>query len=307
VDVAALLAVLLIFTRRNAHTVQSFHNELDHVWLIVKQGATVLAQATVPFGNAQRLPVLLPMAVIALLAFVRWRVTRSPELRRWLTVAGLSLVATAAGYAVFVPADAYYSPLTAGLGNRTNVVAALGLIPLVYSVAMLAGLLIFERPRLGMRAAAACAAAAGLLIGIGYVHDLRADEGRWDRAFTMEQQALGVMRGAVQHPPPNSTLYSFGWPGFATPGVSVFSASWDLNGAVKLQWHDPSLQGYPVLGPVTCGSTGLTVPTEPVANPYGRIFFVDIPSGAVAQIRSKAQCVAASQRFHPGIGVAAPS
>jgi hypothetical protein len=307
VDVAVLAAMLLIFTSRNTHPVQNFHTQVLHAKTMLTQGLTVLAQAAVPFGQAQRAPVLVPAAVIVCLAAWRWVQTRAPELQRWLVTAGLALMVIVAGYAVFIPADPYYSPLSIGLGNRTNVVSALGLITLVYSIAVLAGLLLSERTRVVRRGAMLAGALAAIVIGVGYLHDLRADEARWDRAFRMEEQALGVMRGAVKHPPANATLYSFDWPGFATPGVTVFSTFWDLNGAVKLQWHDGSLRGYPVLAPVTCGPTTLKVPADPTPKPYGNVFFIDIPAGVGVRIRSRAQCLAATQRFHPGIAVAAPS
>jgi hypothetical protein len=307
VDAAVLAAMLLTFTPRNSHPVQSFHTQVLHAKTMLTQGLTVLSQAAVPFGQAQRLPVLLPMVAIVALAAWRWARTRALELQRWLVMACLSAMVIVAGYAVFIPADPYYSPLRIGLGNRTNVVSALGLIPLVYSVAVLAGLLLFQRMRLAGTAAALTGALVAVVVGLGYLHDLRADETRWDRAFLMEEQALGVMRGVVKHPPRNATLYSFDWPGFATPGVTVFSTFWDLNGAVKLQWHDGSLQGYPVLAPVTCGPTTLKVPADPVAKPYGNVFFIDIPMAAGERIRNRAQCIAATQRFHPGIAVAAPS
>src|SRR5262249_54743645 len=49
VDVGVLVVLLLVFTRRNSHDVQSLHTQLEHVKLMVEQGLTVFAQAVVPF------------------------------------------------------------------------------------------------------------------------------------------------------------------------------------------------------------------------------------------------------------------
>jgi hypothetical protein len=187
-----------------------------------------------------------------------------------------------------------------------NVLAALGLVVLLYSLLMLAA-------RLALRAlprwrswAPAVAALGATILGIGYLDILDDDKAAYDQAYAAEREVLGVVRAHIPNPPDHSTIYTFGHPAYWRPGVPVFAATWDLNGALKLQWHDPTLNGYPAVPGTTfvCGRNGL----HPAGNgygpsagsPYGLAFFVDVAGNRAMRIDSPRACRSAVEEFRPG-------
>ncbi|HEX8856972.1 MAG TPA: hypothetical protein VF752_15360, partial [Thermoleophilaceae bacterium] len=308
-DVGLIGLTLLLVTRSGNHEIQTFAQMRHHVKLIADQGVTVFARTVVPFGDPARWLVAGVVAAILVAALVVWARTRDRMLRRWLVVAGVAVWGVVVGYAMFIPADAYYSPLTAGLGNRTNVLASIGLVTLVYSAAIIAGTLLARGMRAERRSptllAAGAAALVAIVIGVGYAQDLEHDIDRWDTAYQMENSVITVLRGTLKHPPHGSTIYTFQAPGFYTPGVPVFSASWDLNGAVKMHFHDRTLAAFPVLAPLACGATTVTSTVGMPPASYGNAVFVNIASGQAEQIMSRKQCESALKRFRPGVFEAA--
>jgi hypothetical protein len=98
--------------------------------------------------------------------------------------------------------------------------------------------------------------------------------------------------------------YAFNFPTFTAPGVPVFAWIWDLPGAMKVTFRDPSIAGFPILPGTTwqCNKKGLfpvspygTGPGEGAA--YGAAFFVDVTAGVKERIDSKAECQSAQRRF----------
>jgi hypothetical protein len=87
----------------------------------------------------------------------------------------------------------------------------------------------------------------------------------------------------------------------------VFAWIWDLPGAMKMTFRDPSIAGFPILPgtPWKCNKKGLypdsvygTGPGEGAT--YGNAFFVDVKAGVKQRIDSKAECESAQKRFKPG-------
>jgi hypothetical protein len=283
---------------------------LDHAELILEQGLSVIAGAALPFGTPRKETVLTLLALVAIAGgLVAWLLPRGDtargELRRWLLMIVAGVLLSAAGWAILIPADPYYSPLTAGLGNRSNVMAAFGIVLLVYSVAAVAGVLVFRGLPGWRGGAAGIAALAGVVIGWGYVDRTRDDIERWDMAYAEEQRILGLIRAGLPDPPDHSVVYLFGHPAFYAPGVPVFAAEWDLRGALKLVYRDPTLEGYPQMsGGMACTATTV-YPTGEGYGPaqgarYGRAFFVDAQTSTVLRVTDRRVCRKALERFKPG-------
>jgi hypothetical protein len=217
-------------------------------------------------------------------------------------------VLLAAAYTIYIPADPYYVPLQAGVGNRVNVLAAIGLVVIAVAVVMLAATLIgsLVPNGRGSLVATGLASLALLLIAAGYVDRARADAGDYDRAFTSEQAVLGLVRSKLPPPPHGSTIYVVGAPIFQAAGVPVFASGWDFHGAVNYLYSDRSLIGYPILPGVTfvCGPTSV-YPTGGGFGPgngavYGRAFLVNVTTQSVAALRDTKSCTAAAAAAVPG-------
>jgi hypothetical protein len=198
-----------------------------------------------------------------------------------VALAGLGALAVAAGYALFVPAAPYYEPLAPGTTNRMNVLAAVGLVLIVYALVRL----LIRRPAL---AAALC-----LLIGAGYVVKVAGDEGGWQRSAQLQAQILR----ALPDPGGRVTFYTFGMPTFAAPGVPVFSLPFDLKAALRLKYHTHRVAAYPMASDtaIHCAPE-LVYPSGGTFSqihgaPYGEAFFVDVPERRVIPIRSRADCL----------------
>ena len=216
------------------------------------------------------------------------------ELLAWLYAAAGGLVVVLAGWAVLAPADPYYSPGVLGVGNRINVVAGLGLVLLAVALVRMAATLAFSAlPADRRRASAVVTVLVAAAIGGAYLDRLGADRGDWWRARRAEGFVLGQLGVSIARPPAGSTVIARGFPFYQAPGVPVFAASWDLDGAVKLLWKDPSLVAWPSPpGGLLCGAGGVAVAEVAANRParYGRTFLVDLARGTAVPIDSQRRC-----------------
>jgi hypothetical protein len=311
VDVVAIGAVLAWTVSQNGITqVHSTGRGLTHAELIFDQGLSLLAQTAQPFGNPTRTSVLLPIGAVVLLGVLAWAL-RGPfassrrELGHWLVIAIGGVAYAFIAWAVFIPADPYYSPLTLGLGNRVNVVAAIGLVTAVYAVVMVAGTLVFAAVRQRRMLATALAAIAALALGVGFTRRDSTDVTAWNLAARDQAFILRTLRQRLPTPAAGSTILTFGFTAWTAPGVPVFAASWDLNGAAELLYRNSSLNAYPMLvgslpvcGPASVYPAGSGYGPA-FAKPYGEMYLVDIATGRVAAPRNRAQCAAEVPSFQP--------
>jgi hypothetical protein len=307
-DLAVIVPILLLVTSHNGRGKLTLSAEFSHARVIADQGLSILANAAVPFGSPRRESVIaLLLSVIACAALVWFLLPRRDparaQLGRWLFVVPAAVLGTALGWFIFVPADPYYSPGSLGLGNRTNALASVGIVALVYAVASLAGILVFRGLPRWRTLSAAFAALLSVVVGIGYLRTLDRHETAWNQAFALEESTLNVLKGQLGQPLPNSTIYTFDQAGYLKAGIPIFASSWDLNGAVKITFHDASLTAYPVIQgvPMQCGAQSVSIPVAGY-NPsgYGRSYLVDIASGRVARVTSKRSCEALLGTFQPG-------
>jgi hypothetical protein len=144
-------------------------------------------------------------------------------------------------------------------------------------------------------------------VTIGYVHRVDVDKSKWALAAKLQRQYLAEVRRVLPHPPPEMRVLLFDTPAFTAPGVPIFGAAWDFNGAIKLLYNDGTLAAYPVIAGVTevnCTANDVT----PVGTgfdphqtgPYGLVTFVDGRTGSVLTIRSREQCRRALEKLPPG-------
>lgn len=308
-------------------TLHSLHANLGHARIIVQQGLELLRSALLSFGGAPGIAVAVALIALAAAALVRWRRgALSPADRaaawRWAKIALASGLAIGAAYAVFIPGDIVYSPGAKGIGNRVNIVAGLGYAALVYAVVMgLVRLAIGDRPwRVGAGAGragrsiplgAALAAVLVLAIGAGYALRTLSDERNLARAADRRARIVDTVKRLEPKPRPTTTLYSFGEPLYVRGGWPIFASAWDLRGALRLAYDDPSVNGravrvntawicgYLKMAPlrvdILLGRLDLSPYTYAV--PYGYAVFVDVTGGHARRIDSRAECRVQSTRF----------
>jgi hypothetical protein len=317
-DVVVTAASLLLVTRSTQNEALPLAHQIDHARLIAREGAQLIALSAVPFGTPARWLICGGIAFIALLAAAAWRSLPPGDalrrlLARWFAFGVGGLVFAGAGWVVFAPAHWYYTPTPVGLANRVNVLAALGLVTLAYATLVVLGLLVARVfTRIG-RWWVLVPFAGAAVIGIQYLSRLEDDKNEWNQAFRSQTAMLRQMKAGLADPPDGSTIFTFGWPGYQAPGVPIFASSWDLNGAVKVEWNDATLSGYPILESTTlrCGTAGITIVGQGYEsmNPaaYGRAYLFDVRSGRVAKPASRKQCEAATPRFLPGPLYRAPA
>jgi hypothetical protein len=282
-----------------------FSADFRHLRQIIDQGSVLLGRSVTATGPQRTTLTLLVLLVAGLLAAAAWR--GLPDLgaeqraagRRWLLL-GLGGVAVAfLGWVMFIPADPYYTPAIWGMTNRVNGLAAVGLVIAVYSAAGLVGSLVsvpLRNAATGPRVALGVTVALGLVLGGTYISVLHRHTKIWEAAYRAERVGLGQIRGQFRTLPEGSVVYAAGYPTYQTLGVPIFAASWDVNGMIKLQYHDASLAAYPVIegDTLTCTAGGVvfTGPSagSPAPTPYGKANFLNASTGQHDTPRSLAQC-----------------
>ena len=311
-DVAAVGAALALIGLNTPRDVRPPAELVARAAIFADEGLSVLAAAALPFGGAPRLAVLGALAVGVGVAVVVER--RLPEadpgrerLRRWLVLALVGALGVAIGYAMFVPGEDHYSPLKEGLSNRINLLAALGHVTLVYSVAVLAATLLAR----ALGGAAARAAPVGLpvilacALAAGYASEVRAHAAGYARTTAFQDRLLGLIEREVRAPR-GATIYTFGHPTYIAPGLAGFR-HWDLRGAVRVVLEDPSLDAYPIYPGVewVCGATTLHprsrfYSAEQSLSAYGKAVWVDYTSERAVVVTGREQCLALQSSFLPG-------
>lgn len=317
--VALTVAVVALNTPR---TPQPLDVQLDHVGRIAREVWSLLADAAIPLWSVPTLlftAVVLALVAIAVVLARRADPPARPELRRWLWAAGVAAAALPACYLLIVPAYPHFSPLTPGIINRVNLFAALALVTLVYALAMVGGAVAAGALRRSARWSAGLAGIAILLIGAGYVVRLEEDKSEWRRSTVIQERVRAALDRMA--PPPGSTVYAFGSPIYAAPGVPVFRHV-ELSAAAALDLGDPSVAAYPMypgtafrctahgLYPASDGYGNRTAATPPseflveARETYGSAFFLDARSGRVERIEDQGACRTAQARFEPGPSLA---
>jgi len=310
VDLAVVVATLLFVTSRTFYDPLSLGDQIEHVGVIAWQSLRILAWTVAPQAT-RAITVVVLIAIAVVLSLGLWllhqsrRDPRASEIRRWLWIAGTAAIGVAVGYAMFVPSSDF-DPLSPGQLNRINALAAVGFVSLVYSVGMLAGLLVGPSHR---AARTGFAVAVGLSVAVTalYVRQIDLDKERWDHAADLQEATVAEIRRIVERPAAGTVVFNFGSSAYAAPGIPVFETPWDLDGALKAAWDDPSIEAYPMLAGTTfvCGHDRVTAhnvndrfTTQAAA--YGRAMFVDVRQDRSLRLHDRQACVRATRRYRPG-------
>lgn len=312
---AADLAVVIAAAAWNSSTTprpQAFQVAAlwSHFKLIVREGGGLVARSAVPGGlPSTTLVLLVLLAVFVVAGALAWGRRGSAlawNLRPWLLLGLGGAAVIVVGWAIFVPTDPYYTPTVYGFTNRVNALAAVGLAMFLYAAAGVIGTLVGRlRPRTPVLAVAVTVAIT-VVLGGSYVKVLDRHSDLWVGAFRGEMGALGQIASQYPRLPSNSTLLTFGYPGYQAPGVPIFDVKWDLNSALKLQYDDPTVSGYPVVAPakVRCSEKGVEAAGGAIAGlpliPYGRAILFDVPTGRHVVPSNAARCKSMLPGFVPG-------
>ena len=311
VDVGLVLASTIFIVSTTQNESMSLSDQIHHARLIAREGLSVIAVAAQPFGSLSPWLMVAALALLTAAALVVARTLPSGDplrsaLVRWVAFGTGGLVLAGAGWIVFAPAHWYYTPTTIGLANRVNVLSGLGIVLLVYAAFAVIGLLArrFVGPLrdhwIVVPIAAACVLAAG------YLQFLTVDKRNWEDSHELQAQLLASLKSHLPDPVHGATVFTFNWPGYASAGIPIFAAPWDLNGAIKVQWHDRSLAALPIIegSTIACAPTGVVVDGPggegmPVRR-YGTAYLFDVATGNLAQPRNRAECTNVAPSFKPG-------
>ncbi len=254
-----------------------------------------------PFGQVTIVTLALGLIAGALAAFSHIVLGRnrrsSPSVQthvgRHLTAAGLLIVGTLAAWTPLIPASAYYTPSTLGVGNRVNGFAQLFLLPavavLVTTGATLAGRL-FRQPVV----ATATAAGLALVLLASSLPQTIADAEDYTHAATIRTGILTLVANLTSAPSPGTTVLLGDYNAYDTVNwIPVFASTYDFNGALQILYNDPRLFGYLVLSGFICTPDGLGgIPNAPSAVPYRRLIVIDVGRRRTVDLTNVATCTA---------------
>ena len=300
---ASMVGGALLYTALTTEKeVGGISERLDDVPTYSRQAVALFTLSFMPPGVSstplRAASMVLAGAIVALAAW-RYRKTRDRQLGFWLAFVAASAIAVVSAYALTL--GAFLDPMNPGLDNRGNIFAALGFAALVYGLVVTAALMLGPRPGI-----VAAAVGAVVLIAAGYVARVEGHISEYDRATALQQPILRRTSNAAASLPGGSTIYTFGHPAQTANGIPIFYVSWDLNGAIAMETNDASFHAYPVYetARVFCTRRGVAI-TYPrydsdARSGYGATFFLDVPSGAISRIASRAECIRALRKLRPG-------
>lgn len=230
---------------------------------------------------------------------------------QYLATAGLGVVV--AGYGIFVVTRNIYFT-SAGIDNRVNIVAALGM-------ALIALALILRLIELvpAVRRQTVFALSVGLLAATG-VLVTNTIAGYWQEASQRQREVLAGLRAVLPAHPSSTTVILDGTCAEIGPGI-VFGTHYDLAGALQTIYRDPTIRAdittraLDVEPHRVVASTRVYDHVEVVSYPYGRrLLLYDwrrrrsyvLPDAAAARryaARAPAMSCPPQRSFAWGVGV----
>ncbi len=313
VDVVVAASAAIWVGTHTARSTSGLSDNIDHLELMVKEAGTVLGRSGLPLGPQHTTVVLFAIAVILavgasvyLMSDGRDRSEPAWGLRNWLLLAAAGLAVAVLGWVMFIPADPYYTPSIYGMTNRVNGLAAFGLVLLLYAVIGVAGSLIgMIAPRKKNMVATGVAVVLGGVLLASYTHVLRRHIEIWNYAFSAESTALRKMKAKLPRLPEGTTVFASSYPANQTLGVPILSATWDLDGMVKMEYDDMTLSAYPVLPGlnVACRGDGVSLEGEgapELIRSYGAVRLLNLDTGELAAPSDRQECEAVADRYVAG-------
>lgn len=313
IDAVPTLLFLIFYTRKyNGGAASTSQLLTTNVRLMAEGAFHVIGYSFVPLRSFSPWPVfVLVIAVIGLTVALRWLLAATPRretISRWWGPLLLAVVAIGVGYAMIYPAADRYPLYAAGVQNRTNCFAALGICLLVvFVVAALAAAIAAAVPRLSERARAQLrnGLTAGILavLFVAYTVRIVQDERRWTRAAEVQATILDGSHRLVPSPPPDATIFTSPYPGYSSPSLPIFGGGGnnDELGAFKVSYDSETLRAFPLLeGQEICRPNSIA--TSDAANSvtrYGKGILIDLRTSSVYRPRNQSQCLWATKRMEP--------
>ncbi len=152
-------------------------------------------------------------------------------------LAACGLVVFGMGYSIFLTAPEQVGFSTTGINNRTAIAASVGLaMSLVGGLGWASSLLLSIRWRRELF----CGLLA-LLCTSGFLTN-NTIASFWLAAYRQQKQVLAGIRQELPSLPSHTVLILDGVCPYIGPGI-VFECYWDTGGALKMLYHDPTLEG----------------------------------------------------------------
>lgn len=292
-------------------TVSGLASDASHLHQIVSKGGELLARSILPVGQQPHIAIMLTVlaavftvgTVVHILRPRAAAVDGGWGLHQWLLIGLAGMLVATLGWAIFVPADPYYTPSIFGVTNRVNGLAGFGLVITVYAALGVIGSLIALAGRTRPRLAVGVTVSLALMLGATYLHVLERHSRIWSDAYRYELTAAKRIRAAFPHLSHDAVVYAADYPANIAPGVTIFSTTWDLDGMVKLTYGDPTLRAYPItetLG-VECRPNGARAVEDGIPSaPYRDLRMVDLRTGRTATPSNRQECLKALVNFPPG-------
>ena len=200
---------------------------------------------------------------------------------RELVVAGVLLVA--AGYAQFlVTGEIYFS--SAGIDNRVNIVAALGVA--VLSIGLLLRATAFV-PQEWRRAVFALAVAALAGVGVFVTNTLA---GYWGSAYSRQKEVIERLERALPQDPSRTTVLLDRICPEIGPGI-IFLGHYDLEGALRTAYRNTTINAAVMTDDITARRSALVIGTtwlgvrDARSYPYGqRVLVYDWRRAAITRL-----------------------
>lgn len=292
--------------------VSSLSDNLSHLEQIIRQGGELLARTLFPVGiDPHTSTMLAGLAVVfaaGIAAYALLPGARTAKsgwgLRGWLLLGASGLLIAALGWAVFIPADPYYTPSVFGVTNRVNGFAGFGLVLVVYAALGIVGYAVGRLVKGIPWITAVTTLSLAVMLGAAYVHVLERHSGLWRDAYRHEVTTIERIHSAFPRLPDGTTVFAANYPTNVTLGVTIFATTWDLDGMVKLTYENRTLRAYPITEelPLECLPEGIKVGGEegiPAAR-YGTAWLLDIETGEHSTPRSRKACLAEKPAYPPG-------
>jgi hypothetical protein len=309
--VVAVVAGLWVWAN-TVKTTSGISGDLSHLGEIVKGGGTLVGRAGYPLGSPETTVVLVAIAAVLYLGFCahlgfpdRFETRPGWSLRGWLALTTGGLLLAALGWVMLIPANPYYTPSVVAEVNRVNGLAAFGLVLAVYGSLGIVSSLICQAGVRGRFVATAMTVLLGAVLLVSYTHVLRRHIQLWDAAYEAEAVAINKTKQEFPHLPPGATVFAGSYPAYQAPGVPILSSTWDYLGMLRMEYHDSSLSGYPILSwlHLACRTESVVLEREgtlEATGPYGAARLLNLATGAHSAPKNQAQCKRVVGQYVPG-------
>ncbi len=262
---------------------------IDHAGTLLGGAWDTWSTAFAPASRPAAIGIAALLAVVGLVA-IRDRPFRR-RVAPWAGTLVLSVVASAAAVLTYITANDSYVPALGGTFNRLNATAAL---PYCLAFVTLLGLLFELVRRFTPGLMPAIVAVAIVTVGVGWHQaGISTNHKRaWEESWRVQSAALDGYANAVQSLPADSAILGFDTPTWESSYIPVFSASWDLRGALDFTTAVDPPTAVALSPEVLCGPDAVVLGGQPFMPYRGGppVYFVSPARGQAVRIRSQAAC-----------------